>query len=573
MRNAVFLGVVIAGVSLLAGPRPEASSRWNRRGGPVDWSHRHMVAARGGPDGGQRISHDWRTHRKHARLERARSRRDLMFEWFKQHWPEKLARKKETSSSKLDWSLNTGGYGNVLGTPAKYSFDITAYNCSDVIYFTVDQAGSASAVNVVGITNPYGGCPGNAGGTTPTVKFGIAMMSPVPTSAVLSLDGRILYVIESAASGMVLHAILVDNITSNPGTYDFGTSTWTSTHTLAAPDGTPTSEQLFQLTYSGVTNTTSSPFLDYWTDQLYFGTSQGRIHRVLDAASSAAAKDPDFPVTCGINAHQSPVFYDGQVISAGADGYLYRINTLLAPPYTCVRSIQGGAGTIEGAAGGFASPVLDVTNELIVVVSGHAAAAALRGIGTFNFRFAAGENYVAGQSLGVVDLDANAPQTPAFDDNFWLYNNGSVYAVGAPDSGTGTYLRRQPYNAGVLGATAGYGQLRRGTSGSAQAPASPVTEFMTASGDFLYVGAASYTRYRFMYRIAAGFGGTSGSPVAVDSRYPSGTTPGPGVLSGIIIDTNLSDNTGGTAKANVYFGTVGVASTTQSTIVQLAQAF
>ena len=31
--------------------------------------------------------------------------------------------------------------------------------------------------------------------------------------------------------------------------------------------------------------------------------------------------------------------------------------------------------------------------------------------------------------------------------------------------------------------------------------------------------------------------------------------------------------TGSTAMANIYFGTVGVASTIQSTIVQLAQAF
>jgi hypothetical protein len=31
--------------------------------------------------------------------------------------------------------------------------------------------------------------------------------------------------------------------------------------------------------------------------------------------------------------------------------------------------------------------------------------------------------------------------------------------------------------------------------------------------------------------------------------------------------------TGTTATANIYFGTIGVASTTQSTIVQLAQQF
>ena len=46
-----------------------------------------------------------------------------------------------------------------------------------------------------------------------------------------------------------------------------------------------------------------------------------------------------------------------------------------------------------------------------------------------------------------------------------------------------------------------------------------------------------------------------------------------GISSGIIIDTRTTAMTGSTATANIYFGTVGVARTTQSTIVQLAQEF
>jgi len=45
------------------------------------------------------------------------------------------------------------------------------------------------------------------------------------------------------------------------------------------------------------------------------------------------------------------------------------------------------------------------------------------------------------------------------------------------------------------------------------------------------------------------------------------------VISQIIIDTNTAAVTGGTATANIYYGTMGVAGTTQSTIVQLAQQF
>jgi hypothetical protein len=46
-----------------------------------------------------------------------------------------------------------------------------------------------------------------------------------------------------------------------------------------------------------------------------------------------------------------------------------------------------------------------------------------------------------------------------------------------------------------------------------------------------------------------------------------------GIASGIVIDTRTSAMTGATATANVYFGTIGIASTTESTIVQIAQAF
>ena len=127
-----------------------------------------------------------------------------------------------------------------------------------MIYFTVDQAGSASAVNVIAITNAYAGCTGNATGATPTVKFGIALPYGTATSAVPSLDGTVLYVIESRPSangGPILHAINVNNITTNPGAYNFTTNTWTQTHTLSAsPIGTASSEQLFQLTYAGITN-------------------------------------------------------------------------------------------------------------------------------------------------------------------------------------------------------------------------------------------------------------------------------------------------------------------------------
>jgi hypothetical protein len=136
--------------------------------------------------------------------------------------------------------------------------------------------------------------------------------------------------------------------------------------------------------------------------------------------------------------------------------------------------------------------------------------------------------------------------------------------------GTGTYLLRVPYN-GTLGTPAGYATLAR-SSTAATVATSPVTEFLTASSlanpDFIFIGGSS-GNYKFMNRISSGFAGTNSVPVATDSSF---AVPG-GVSSGIIIDTRTTLITGTTATANIYFGTVGIASTTQSTFVQLAQQF
>jgi hypothetical protein len=443
-----------------------------------------------------------------------------------------------------------------------------------VSYFTVDHAGTASRVNVIAITNPYAGCPGNAAGTTPTVKFGLRMGTGTSTSPVPSLDGQTLYVFESrtiANGGVILHAINVNNIVSNVGTYNFNSTNWSNAHTLAAPTGLASSEQKFQLTYAGVFNNVSSPYLDYDTNQMFFGDSAGRIHRIVNVNSTAAAKDTtNFPVSCGTQPLQSPVFVNGQVIVTSADGRLYRIDTTVPPPYSCIAARQGGEGTSVGAGGGLSAPIVDVTNNKILVTTNYDYDYSLGGVGAFNLMFAAGEAPTS-QSLLGSGAATLTPTSPAFDDAFWSTNDGNLYAGGGMYLGTGTYLLRVPYTAGTLFATAGYAALTR-TGGAATVATSPVTEFLTASSlanpDFIYVGGSGGT-YNFMNRIASGFAGSNGTPVAMANSFAAAG----GITSGIVIDTRTTAMTGTTATANIYFGTVGVPSTTQSLIIQLAQQF
>jgi len=545
----------------------EAQSR--RRGGPSDWSHARIMAAKFGPDGDRNIGRNWRSARKQMQLEWAQQARGSR----PSRWFDLIAGRSGTDAPHLDWSLRTGGYGNVVGSPAKYSFDITAYNCSDVIYFTVDQAGSASAVNVIAITNAYAGCTGNAAGATPTVKFGIALPYGTATSAVPSLDGTVLYVIESRPSangGPILHAINVNNITTTPGAYNFTTNTWTQTHTLSAsPIGTASSEQLFQLAYTGITNNVASPYLDYDTNQLFFGDSGGRIHRVTGVNTAAAAKYTanSFPVACGTAQVQPPVYWNNQVYTTSADGRAYRIDLAGATPYTCVGSYQGGAGTAT-VGGGLSAPVLDVTNGKLVSSTNNVNGGGGRAYGVFNLTFAQDEGPTSWLYTGPTSTTI-APVSPSFDNAFWSTNNGSMYGAGTNAAGTNTYLIRIGYN-GEMGSITGNAALTR-SGGAGVVATSPVTEFLTGAAsnpDYIFIG-GSTGNYKFMNRISAGFTGTDGTPSTMSGSF----APAQGIMSGIIIDTNLAAMTGATAKANIYFGTIGVASTTMSTIVQLAQAF
>jgi hypothetical protein len=383
----------------------------------------------------------------------------------------------------------------------------------------------------------------------------------------------VLYVFDSIANGLVLHAINVNNITTTPGTYNFTTRTWASTHTLkTSPIGTSSSEQLFQLTFSNVTNNVASPFLDYDNNQIYFGDSLGRIRRVNNVDKATAAPDANFPVTCGGAQLKSPAVWNDQVIASSADGKLYRIDTTLATPYSCIASQQGSAGTSGGAGGGLSTPIVDVTNRQVIVASNNIGSSSVRGIGTFDLLFNGGDAPTSYILYGTSSTTI-APVEPAVDNQFWTTNSGNLYVSGTNSGNTNTYLVRIPYNGTLSSTIAGSAALHH-SSTSAVVATSPVTEFLTGAAsnpDYIFIGGAGTTgNYRFMNRISAGFSGSDASPSAMTSFFsPVGAM---GISSGITIDTRTAAMSGSTATANIYFGTAGTLGT-QSTIVQLAQGF
>ena len=80
-----------------------------RRGGPRDWSHRHLVAARSGPDGDRNIGRNWRTYLKHEQIDAARASRDPFQDWLDKFLNRERKPQSGAETPHLDWNLRTGG--------------------------------------------------------------------------------------------------------------------------------------------------------------------------------------------------------------------------------------------------------------------------------------------------------------------------------------------------------------------------------------------------------------------------------------------------------------------------------
>ena len=292
-----------------------------------------------------------------------------------------------------------------------------------MIYFTVDQAGAATAPNVIAITNPYSTCPGNAGGTTPTVKFALRLTSGTATSAVPSLDGTVLYVLESRASSTHPARHQRQQHHDDAGHLQLRHQRWTSVHTLSSsPIGTATSEQLFQLTFATAVNNVSSPYLDYSSNQIFFGDSAGKIHRVINTNLSTASEylSNGFPVACGTAQLTSPVFANDQVIvdqrqRLRSTGSTWARRPTRDPLGAGRHGRRRGRRTV--GAGDRHHQQQDHRDR-----RARPSAAPVKGIGAFDLMFAAGAVATSGC--------ARAPTTvcvepPTFDDAFWSTNNGN----------------------------------------------------------------------------------------------------------------------------------------------------
>ena len=187
---------------------------------------------------------------------------------------------------KTDWSIPLGA-GVVAPNmfPAKYSFDVNATpSCTgDYVVYGLNVAGATPGqANLVGLTNLYSGStPRLCNSNNPTVNWaynGSTAGGAVRTSPVLSLDGKRIAYVESAAGATVFHVLAWN---AGEGTAATVAATPTLNGSCTGTVANPTSSCLKSVALSATaTDTLSSPWVDYQTDKAFVGTDDGNIYRI-----------------------------------------------------------------------------------------------------------------------------------------------------------------------------------------------------------------------------------------------------------------------------------------------------
>ena len=251
---------VLTLLMLVSALSAEGAEHQPRLGIPQDWTHSHLIFTR------QVLS-------THPSLANAEPR--VLQQFLRRAQPyfsmtnSSVARDQRDRPSiplKRDWNVALGTGKVAFGmSPVKYSLDANAPpDCiNDYAAFGLNVAGlTGGQANFVGLNNLYSGPGGLCGSGSPTVLFAYNTTTTaggaVITSPVLSLDGTKIAFVESATGAAVFHVL---TWSSGPGN---GTSP-----TNSADPGVGNSASMTSLTYASITNTRSSPWVDYNADVAY----------------------------------------------------------------------------------------------------------------------------------------------------------------------------------------------------------------------------------------------------------------------------------------------------------------
>ncbi len=558
----------------------------------TDWSHRHVIFS--APknlmqqfqlSGNARYVQQW--VRRNAEKKGDRDRDDLRWRRAPEN-PELL---------NGDWSMDMGS-GATVGAgnyPAKFSFNAGTASCTDFVVYNTSLAGSGTQATIVAFTNLYVGTGGLCGsGPAPATywAYNTGTTDAVVTSPTLSIDGKQVVFIQSAAGGTANLVLL--RWAANSGT-------------LASP-ATPTAQTPVNYYNSGAgcaapcmttiafgngfSDLQSSPFYDYapGSDTLYVGDNMGWLHKFTPVFKGAPAEvTTTWPVHVATVPLSSPVYDEGsgmvfvttsREVANDSGG---RLTAVCATVTTrCISANIGsaspsgilgparGAGIVTCHSTGPTSgdtvnllldaPILDPSNDTLYAFIGNDSTgnSAVYQFTAANFVFPTTHPCGTEVTLGLGSTTGVPVYSGNFDQAYYGGAAGHLYACGNAGGDPTLYAITAPVG-GVLTAGAATAGPVLTTAG---ATCSPVTEFKNGANDWIFlsvtnnavtggaIGCVTATGCIMSFDVAAGIP-TSTSAHAVET----------GGTSGIVVDGSSA----ATGASQVYFTPLANQTCTTST--------
>ena len=491
----------------------------------------------------------------------------------------KFGRKRENQLTR-DWS-ETEGLGGTTGMghfPA--TFTSNAASCTaDFAVYNTSLAGSASQANIVAFNELYKGCS-----PRPLTYWAFDTGGIAATSVALSQDGtQVAFVQTDNVTG---HADLVVLKGAAGGTL---TGPKVLTSNSAYP--TCTAPCMISIPFSGaVTDTNSSPYVDYGSKTAYVGDDSGQMHKFANVFSSStpAEAGSGWPVTLNTStdaALGSPVYDSvsgnifvsdyliniasncepGVKTAEGLCGYLYAVN---ASTQAVTKSAQ-----LDYNLGILDSPIVDSAAGRVYTWAGadnstNCSSGPCAAVFQFPVNFAAN----AAGTEATVGAGYEVLLSGAFDNQYFTSGeppSGHLYVVG----GTG------PQNNTLYAITISNNAMTTGSATAGPVVATNYTNFYYATGlqvtEFCNNGnsactASAGTDYLFLSVLAfgsqfstnpcsgqslvvgcvMGFTAPITSGVVSGTAVPNGTLQENGGTSGIVVDN------GSAGASNIYFTTL-----------------
>jgi hypothetical protein len=478
---------------------------------PEDWSHRHLIYSSPTTLGQalqnqqrHRFWHQW--FRRSARVKLSDGGGVFSSDFGHRHRVDDAG-----EGVQRDWGISLG-IGATAGegmSPAKFTFDINATpSCAnDYVVFNTSLTGNTS-LNIVGFNNLYAGAGGICS-SGPSVLFAYhtqtnAGISGTFTSPTLSFDGTQVAYMEGGGGGTgVLHILRWEP--GDGGTVGAPVLVTTSVTTGAnyvACKATATS-CLLSLVFGNASGSTSSePFYDFDTDNLYVGDDSGNLHKFTGVFFGAPAE-----VTTGgwpIAVHTGHVLTgpvvdntSGNIFVNDVDGTLSYVREagstvgacgVGAPP--CLGStsvtVSGNTGSTTDA------PIVDSTQGRVFAFTGNNTSATLGGANVVQVDTAFSAPSVVRLDVGIgrnVNLHDGA-----FDNAYFTsVGTGHLYVCANSGANSGSSsglvpnneptLKRISFNNNGTMAVVDAGTL---TVGLTSAACSPVTEILNGTTDWMF---------------------------------------------------------------------------------------